>query len=75
MLAGRWPARSDTDISIQGEGPYYALGMTAPASAAPEEILYIPDVAATRFYVGALSLLSVLQYFVAEAAVDRKRVV
>ena len=43
--------------------------MTAPASAAPEDLLYIPDVAATRFYIGALSLLSVLQYFVAEAAV------
>ena len=69
----RWAAagrpRSDTDISIQGEGPYYALGMTAPASAAPEDLLYIPDVATTRFYVGALALLSVLQYFVAEAAV------
>jgi hypothetical membrane protein len=69
----RWAAvgrpRSDTDISIQGEGPYYALGMTAPAPAAPEDVLYIPDVASTRFYVGALALLSVLQYFVAESAV------
>jgi hypothetical membrane protein len=43
--------------------------MTAPASAAPEDLLYIPDVASTRFYIGALALLSVLQYFVAEAAV------
>ncbi|MDQ0822614.1 putative membrane protein [Arthrobacter sp. V4I6] len=43
--------------------------MTAPASDAPEDVLYIPDVASTRFYLGALALLSVLQYFVAEAAV------
>jgi hypothetical membrane protein len=43
--------------------------MTAPASAASEDLLYIPDVASTRFYTGALALLSVLQYFVAEAAV------
>jgi hypothetical membrane protein len=43
--------------------------MTAPASAAPEDLLYIPDVASTRFYIGALALLSVVQYFVAEAAV------
>jgi hypothetical membrane protein len=43
--------------------------MTAPASAASEDVLYIPDVASTRFYIGALALLSVLQYFVAEAAV------
>ena len=43
--------------------------MTAPASAASEHVLYIPDVASTRFYIGALALLSVLQYFVAEAAV------
>ena len=33
------------------------------------DALYIPDVASTRFYIGALALLSVLQYFVAEAAV------
>jgi hypothetical membrane protein len=68
-LTGRWPARSGTDLSIQGERPYYALGMTAPGSATSEDILYIPDVASTRFYIGALALLSVLQYFVAEAAV------
>ncbi|WP_426976202.1 hypothetical protein ACQCSU_15745 [Pseudarthrobacter sp. O4] len=43
--------------------------MTAPAPAVPEDVLYIPDVASTRFYVGALAKLSVLQYFVAEAAV------
>lgn len=43
--------------------------MTATTSAAREDLLYIPDVASTRFYVGALALLSVLQYFVAETAV------
>lgn len=43
--------------------------MTAPAPAASAAALYIPDVASTRFYIGALALLSVLQYFVAEAAV------
>lgn len=43
--------------------------MTAPASAARQEFLYIPDIASKRFYIGALALLSVLQYFVAEAAV------
>ena len=69
MLDGRGPARSDTDISIQGEGPYYALGMTAPADSPSQDIIYIPDLPSTRFYAGALALLSVLQYFVAEAAV------
>ncbi len=59
----------DTDTSIQGEGTYYALGMTASAATASRELIYIPDVASTRFYVGALAMLSVLQYFVAEAAV------
>ncbi|MEC5181936.1 hypothetical protein [Arthrobacter sp. CG_A4] len=43
--------------------------MTAPASPASKNIIYLPDVPATRFYAGALALLSVLQYFVAEAAV------
>ena len=43
--------------------------MTAPGPASSENVLYIPDVASTRFYAGALALLSVLQYFVAEAAV------
>ena len=69
MLDGRGPARSDTDISIQGDGPYYALGMTAPADSPSQDIIYIPDLPSTRFYAGALALLSVLQYFVAEAAV------
>lgn len=69
MLAGRGPARSDTDISIQGGGPYYALGMAAPADSPSQDIIYIPDLPSTRFYAGALALLSVLQYFVAEAAV------
>ncbi|MDQ0754086.1 DUF998 domain-containing protein [Arthrobacter sp. B3I4] len=43
--------------------------MTASAPAVPRELIYIPDVASTRFYAGALAKLSVLQYFVAEAAV------
>ena len=60
---------SDTDISIQGERAYYALGMTAATTGCPRTPSIIPDVAATRFYVGALAKLSVLQYFVAEAAV------
>ena len=67
--AGAGPARSDTDTSIQGHGAYYALGMTAPAMKDSDRLVYLPDVASTRFYLGALALLSVLQYFVAEAAV------
>ncbi|MCB5273989.1 hypothetical protein BJG92_01515 [Arthrobacter sp. SO5] len=43
--------------------------MTAPAAAPAQDIIYLPDVASTRFYLGALAKLSVLQYFVAEAAV------
>ncbi len=66
---GQRPVRSDTDISIQGERAYYALGMTAGTTELSAGALYYPDVAATRFYVGALAKLSVLQYFVAEAAV------
>lgn len=69
MPAGRGPARSDTGISIQGEGPYYALGMTAAANVPSRDIIYIPALPSTRFFAGALALLSVLQYFVAEAAV------
>ncbi len=69
MLAGIKAVRPDTDTSIQGEGAYYALGMTARAAPVPPDVLYIPDTASTRFYAGALALLSVLQYFVAEAAV------
>lgn len=68
-VGGRRPARPDTDTSIQGEGAYYALGMTASSTTAPRELIYVPDVASTRFYLGALAKLSVLQYFVAEAAV------
>jgi hypothetical membrane protein len=63
------PARSDTDISIQGADAYYALGMAADATVLSNDAVYLPDVASTRFYVGALAKLSVLQYFVAEAAV------
>jgi hypothetical protein len=63
------PAPSDTDISIQGAGTYYAHGMAAASTALSNDAVYIPDVAATRFYIGALAKLSVLQYFVAEAAV------
>ncbi|MCU1549023.1 MAG: hypothetical protein JWO29_1974, partial [Arthrobacter sp.] len=48
---------------------YYALGMTAAAPALRSDLASIPDVAATRFYIGALAQLSVLQYFVAESAV------
>ena len=43
--------------------------MTAAADSPSRDILYIPDLPSTRFYAGALALLSVLQYFVAEAAV------
>jgi hypothetical membrane protein len=43
--------------------------MTAGTTGLSAEAIYYPDVAATRFYVGALAKLSVLQYFVAEAAV------
>ncbi len=63
------PSGPDTDISIQGGGPYYALDMSAAATTSPPAAIYIPDPAATRFYVGALAMLSVLQYFVAETAV------
>lgn len=69
MPAGRGPARLDTGISIQGEGAYYALGMTAAANVPSRDIIYIPALPSTRFFAGALALLSVLQYFVAEAAV------
>ena len=64
------PARSDTDTSIQGERPYYALGMTAAApSPLRRATFFIPDTASTRHYIGAWAVLSVLQYFVAETAV------
>ncbi len=43
--------------------------MTASAPTVSRELIYIPDVASTRFYLGALAKLSVLQYFVAESAV------
>ena len=43
--------------------------MTAAAIALTDDALYVPDVASTRFYIGALAKLSVLQYFVAETAV------
>lgn len=43
--------------------------MTAGTAKLSADVLYYPDVAATRFYAGALAKLSVLQYFVAEAAV------
>lgn len=43
--------------------------MTAPANSPSQDIVYFPDLPSTRFYAGALALLSVLQYFVAEAAV------
>lgn len=62
------PVRPDTDISIQGGRPYYALGMRSGPTSAPAAA-YIPDTASTRQYIGAWSVLSVLQYFAAEAAV------
>ena len=68
-MAGAGPVRSDSDISIQGERAYYAHGMTAGTTELSSGAFYYPDVAATRFYMGALAKLSVLQYFVAEAAV------
>ncbi|MDN4642459.1 DUF998 domain-containing protein [Arthrobacter sp. PsM3] len=43
--------------------------MTARADSPSKDIIYLPDLPSTRFYAGALALLSVLQYFVAEAAV------
>ena len=43
--------------------------MAAAATALSDDTVHIPDVASTRFYLGALAKLSVLQYFVAEAAV------
>jgi hypothetical protein len=43
--------------------------MTAPAAVPAQDIISVPDVASTRFYLGALAKLSVLQYFVAETAV------
>lgn len=43
--------------------------MSVSARNGSPELLYLPDAAVTRFYVGALAKLSVLQYFVAEAAV------
>ncbi|GAA2131689.1 hypothetical protein GCM10009825_13420 [Arthrobacter humicola] len=43
--------------------------MTAGTTELSAGAIYYPDVAATRFYVGALAKLSVLQYFVAESAV------
>jgi hypothetical membrane protein len=43
--------------------------MTAAANVPSRDIIYIPALPSTRFFAGALALLSVLQYFVAEAAV------
>ncbi|VXC44628.1 conserved membrane hypothetical protein [Arthrobacter sp. 9AX] len=58
----------DTVTSIQGAEPYYAQGMSpAPSTAASATV--IPDTTSTRQYIGAWSVLSVLQYFAAEAAV------
>ncbi len=62
------PVRPDTDTSIQGVGPYYALGMRSAPAAAPAAA-YVPDTTSTRQYIGAWSGLSVLQYFAAETAV------
>ncbi len=62
------PVRPDTDTSIQGGSPYYAHGMS-PASPSVPAVAFIPDTTSTRQYIGAWSVLSVLQYFVAESAV------
>ncbi len=58
---------SDTDTSIQGTEPYYAQGMSSAPSTA-RSVAFIPDTTSTRQYIGAWSVLSVLQYFAAEAA-------
>ena len=42
--------------------------MSSAPSSAPAAV-FIPDTASTRHYIGAWSVLSVLQYFVAETAV------
>jgi hypothetical membrane protein len=41
----------------------------SPAASATPVVAFIPDTASTRQYIGAWSVLSVLQYFAAEAAV------
>lgn len=41
----------------------------SPAASATPAVVFIPDTASTRQYIGAWSVLSVLQYFAAEAAV------
>jgi hypothetical membrane protein len=66
---GFGPARSGTLTSIQGDGAYYALGMAAAAQAPSARATFLPDTASTRQYIGAWAVLSVVQYFVAEAAV------
>jgi hypothetical protein len=43
--------------------------MTAPAPSTSYRGTFLPDTASTREYIGAWSTLSVVQYFVAEAAV------
>lgn len=43
--------------------------MAAPATSRSTGAVSLADVASTRFYLGALAKLSVLQYFVAESAV------
>lgn len=43
--------------------------MTAPAPSTSYRRTFLPDTASTREYIGAWSTLSVVQYFVAEAAV------
>ncbi|MEC5192062.1 MULTISPECIES: DUF998 domain-containing protein [unclassified Arthrobacter] len=43
--------------------------MTAAADSPSRDAVSFPDVPSTRFYAGALALLSVMQYFVAETAV------
>lgn len=59
----------DTDTSIQGADGYYAHPMATAAAARGGDSASRPDVASTRAYFGALAKLSVLQFFVVEAAV------
>lgn len=62
------PVRPDTDTSIQGVEPYYAQSMSDAPMAGPASAR-VPDTTSLRHYVGAWAVLSVLQYFAAEAIV------
>ena len=69
-MAGQGPVRSDTDISIQGERRVLrSWHDCSNHRASSPGAFYSRTLASTRQYIGALAVLSVLQYFVAEAAV------